>query len=123
MVASAGQTERKGSSERWGVAALLAVQGCSSDSGSGIISDAQFRSVKIGSQEATLRSEFGSSLSSDNIPVTLPVPPGDECLYYLDDGTTIDGTTYRFCFKAGVLDLKDGYGPLFDSGTVHKAPS
>jgi len=35
------------------------------------------------------------------------------CLYYQDSVPTIDGTIYRFCFRSGALDLKDGYGPPF----------
>jgi hypothetical protein len=104
-----------------GAALLLGLDGCGADQSGGLISDSQYTSTKLGVQEQTIRSSFGQPLSADSIPDVLPVPSGAECSYYEDDGTTIDGTTYRFCFKAGVLDLKDGYGPLFDSGQVRAA--
>ncbi|WP_069463625.1 hypothetical protein [Actinacidiphila rubida] len=89
----------------------------------GFISIRDYNAAKIGTSEKALRSHLDPSLSSDNIPNYLPDPPGDECFYYEDDQTSIDGTTFRFCFKAGVLDLKDGYGPAFDSGQIQAAHS
>jgi hypothetical protein len=104
------------------VVVLLIVRQCSSSS-PGFISDAQYRAIRIGASESELRTQFGAPLTLDSIPAVLPVPPGNECLYYSDDGTTIDDTTYRFCFKNGVLDLKDGYGPLFESGYLRPVHS
>lgn len=95
---------------------------CESSASPGVISDRAFSAVKIGVTEASIRSVFGVPLSSDSIPHVLPAPAGDECMYYEDDGPAIDGTTYRFCFKGGVLVLKDGYGPLFESGQVAASP-
>ncbi|HEU5353741.1 MAG TPA: hypothetical protein VFU65_04745 [Actinocrinis sp.] len=100
---------------------LVAVSACSSAGGE--ISDVQYRAVSVGAAENSLRSEFGGPLALADVPQILPTPPGDECLYYQDNVPTIDGTIYRFCFRNGVLDLKDGYGPLFESGTVRPARS
>jgi hypothetical protein len=96
---------------------LVAVSACSSAGSE--ISDAQYRAVSVGTPERSLQSQFGAPLALTDVPEVLPTPPGQVCLYYQDNAPTIDGTIYRFCFRNGALDLKDGYGPLFESGTVH----
>ena len=45
--------------------------------------------------------------------------PGDECIYYGDTGFAIQGgTTYRLCFRGGVLAFKGGSGGNFDAPTA-----
>jgi hypothetical protein len=87
-------------------------------SGQGSISEDEFLAARIGETQAVVESRLGPPLSPSDIPAILPQPAGWTCLYYEDDTPTIDGTTYRLCFRDGLLASKDGYGPLFDAAPL-----
>ncbi|GAA1240786.1 hypothetical protein GCM10009665_34540 [Kitasatospora nipponensis] len=83
--------------------------------GHGYISEDQYLAVKTGDSQQDLATRLGTPLQTADIPHVRDVPASsDSCVYYQDDVSTIDGTIYRICFKAGQVTFKDGYGPLFD---------
>jgi hypothetical protein len=82
----------------------------------GGITQDQYDAVKKGQSESSVLDSLGRPRTQQELEYNAPVPSGDECIYYFDSaGAFQAGNSYRFCFKNGVLDLKDGIGSSFDN--------
>ncbi|MGH6655578.1 MAG: hypothetical protein ACRDVE_10275 [Actinocrinis sp.] len=77
------------------------------------ISVNDYQSTRKGQSESSVTARFGQPLTQQQVEYPDP-PSGDECIYYFDrDGAFQGGSTFRFCFRDGVLDFKDGSGADF----------
>lgn len=83
----------------------------------GGISLAQFESVKPGQSESSVETRLGQPLTQQDVEYP-DRPAGDACIYYLDSSYAIQGgSTFRLCFRGGVLAFKDGSGQDFFTPT------
>jgi hypothetical protein len=97
------------------VLVVHALQTAGGGGNEGGISLAQFKAVAKGESQSVVESKLGKPLSQRDVEYPNP-PAGDTCIYYSDSaGALQGGSTFRFCFRGGLLDFKDGSGADFDN--------
>src|SRR6185312_9842475 len=74
--------------------------------GSGAMSSAQARRLRVGESRTAVEKAVGSPMSSID-PARIPAPPaGRDCVYYTrsDSDSADTASLYRLCYLAGSLD-------------------